>query len=105
MCEGKGSKKSVDSRPNRYANPHGSTWWSRSGATTAFKAINPELFFKPNKFTTVIGLVALTGCVSFVAYMHAQDENRQILKDAEAYKAVDEDGNFSKVEKRRSRWD
>ena len=95
----------TDAPTNRYANPHGRTAWSRAGATTAFKAINPELFVKPNKFTTVVGLIALTGCVTFVAYMHAQDENRQIMKEQDTYKAVDEDGKFTKVEKRRSRWD
>lgn len=100
-----GEKTPPDSRPNRYANPHGRTAWSKAGATTAFKAINPELFIKPNKFTTVIGLITLTGCVSFMAYLHAMDENKQIIKDSETYKALDEDGNFAKVEKRRSRWD
>ena len=93
------------STSDRYANPHGRTAWSRAGATTAFKAINPELFIKPNKFTTVVGLVALSGCVAFMGYMHAQDENRKDLADGNSYKAVDEDGKYAKVVSRTSRWD
>lgn len=40
-----------------------------------------------------------------MGYMHAQDENRQDLLEGNAYKAVDEDGNFAKVVSRKSRWD
>ena len=100
------SEKDVDKpRANRYANPHGRTAWSRAGATTAFKAINPELFIKPNKYTTVIGLLALSGCVAFIGYMHAQDENRKDLADGKVYKAMDEDGKYAQVVKKKSRWD
>lgn len=104
-------KKSSNNRErptlaDTYKNPHGKTAWSRAGATTAFKAINPELFIKANRFTTVVGLIALTGCVAFVGYLHAMDENKKDLKNnRELYKAVDEDGRFSKVAERKSRWD
>lgn len=90
---------------NRYANPHGKTAWSRGGATTAFRAINPELFIKPNKFTTIVGLLTLSGCVAFMGYLHAMDENQKDLLDGSAYKAVDEEGNYAKVVSRKSRWD
>lgn len=75
------------------------------GATSAFKAINPELFIKPNKFTTAVGLIALTGCVAFMAYLKAMDENRKDLAVDKAYRAVDEEGNYTKVEQRKSRWE
>lgn len=88
-----------------YKNPHGKTPWSRAGATTAFKAINPELFIKPNKFTSVIGLIALTGCVAFMGYLHAMDENRKDVAEGKAYRAVDEEGKYNQVHKRHSRWE
>lgn len=104
MSQDKEPKK-VSVPVNRYANPHGRTAWARAGASSAFKALNPELFIKPNMFTTVIGLITLTGCVSFMAYMHAMDENAADLREGNAYKAVDEEGNYAKAVTRKSRWD
>jgi len=90
-------------RPNRWANPQGQTVWAKKGATTAFKAINPELFIKPNKFTTVVGVIALSGCVAFMAYLHAIDENK---KDREKIqKTFDDDGKYVGVHEKKSRWD
>lgn len=105
MSADKGLESKTSAETNRYANPHGRTSWARAGATSAFKAINPELFIKPNRFTTVVGLIALSGCVAFMGYMHAMDENQKDFREGTAYKAVDEDGNYSKVVSRKSRWD
>ena len=45
------------------------------------------------------GLIAITGCVAYIAYMHAVEENQN-----EKYMAVNEDGSLSKRTKV-SKWD
>ncbi|XP_063168402.1 small integral membrane protein 8 isoform X1 [Candoia aspera] len=56
--------------------------------TTLFRAVNPELFIKPNKAVMAFGLVAVTLCVAYVGYLHAQEENKKDL-----YEAIDSEGN------------
>ncbi|KAF3702523.1 Small integral membrane protein 8 [Channa argus] len=55
--------------------------------TTLFRAVNPELFIKPNKPVMAFGLVTITLCVGYLGYMHAMKENDQQL-----YEAVDSEG-------------
>uniref|UniRef100_A0A8C4QX97 Small integral membrane protein 8 n=1 Tax=Eptatretus burgeri TaxID=7764 RepID=A0A8C4QX97_EPTBU len=43
--------------------------------TTLFRAINPELFIKPNKVVMVLGLAALSFCAAYLGYLHATTEN------------------------------
>uniref|UniRef100_A0A669QGP6 Small integral membrane protein 8 n=1 Tax=Phasianus colchicus TaxID=9054 RepID=A0A669QGP6_PHACC len=56
--------------------------------TTLFRAVNPELFIKPNKPVMAFGLVAITLCVAYLGYLHATVENKKDL-----YEAVDSEGS------------
>ncbi|RWS26984.1 small integral membrane protein 8-like isoform X2, partial [Leptotrombidium deliense] len=40
--------------------------------TTLFRITNFELFAKPNKYVMGFGLVAITACVSYIAYMNTR---------------------------------
>ncbi|TFK12630.1 Myomesin-1 [Platysternon megacephalum] len=55
--------------------------------TTLFRAVNPELFIKPNKPVMAFGLVTITLCVAYIGYLHATQENKKDL-----YEAVDSEG-------------
>ncbi|KAG1654610.1 Small integral membrane protein 8 [Nymphon striatum] len=68
--------------------------------TGVFRAVNFELFVKPNKFIMGFGIAAITGCVAYIAYMRAEAENRK----EETYVAIGEDGE-GKTTRKRSRWD
>ncbi|XP_017280098.1 small integral membrane protein 8 [Kryptolebias marmoratus] len=67
--------------------------------TTLFRAVNPELFIKPNKPTMVFGLVAITLSVAYLGYMHAMKENDQQL-----YEAIDSQGE-KYMKRKTSKWD
>ncbi|XP_043925134.1 small integral membrane protein 8 [Protopterus annectens] len=67
--------------------------------TTLFRAVNPELFIKPNKTVMAIGLVTITLCVAYIGYLHATTENKKDL-----YEAVDADGT-KYMRRRTSKWD
>ncbi|KAJ7341719.1 hypothetical protein JRQ81_006541 [Phrynocephalus forsythii] len=67
--------------------------------TTLFRAVNPELFIKPNKGVMAFGLVTVTLCVAYIGYLHAQQENRKDL-----YEAIDSDGN-REMKRKTSKWD
>uniref|UniRef100_UPI0037E8049D small integral membrane protein 8 n=1 Tax=Semicossyphus pulcher TaxID=241346 RepID=UPI0037E8049D len=67
--------------------------------TTLFRAVNPELFIKPNKPVMVFGLVTITLCVGYLGYMHAMKENDQQL-----YEAVDSEGERY-MRRKTSKWD
>ncbi|CAN9507610.1 unnamed protein product [Ophioblennius macclurei] len=72
----------------------------RSAPTTAmFRAVNPELFIKPNKPMMAFGLVSITLCVGYLGYMHAMKENDQQL-----YEAVDSEGERY-MRRKTSKWD
>ncbi|XP_032813776.2 small integral membrane protein 8 [Petromyzon marinus] len=45
--------------------------------TTLFRAINPELFIKPNRYVMAFGLVTLSMCVAYLAYMRVEYANSQ----------------------------
>ncbi|XP_056150980.1 small integral membrane protein 8 [Lampris incognitus] len=67
--------------------------------TTLFRAVNPELFIKPNKPVMAFGLVTITLCVGYLGYLHAIKENDQQL-----YEAVDSDGERY-MRRKTSKWD
>ncbi|XP_078488738.1 small integral membrane protein 8 [Ciona intestinalis] len=69
-------------------------------STTAFRALNFELYVRPNKYVMGIGLVLITGCVSYLAYMNATAEN----KSTGVYEVYNTDGSVQ-TEKRKSKWD
>ena len=39
--------------------------------TTAFKAINPELFIKPNLKVMSLGTAVFAGCIMYIMYINA----------------------------------
>ncbi|XP_036406386.1 small integral membrane protein 8 [Megalops cyprinoides] len=67
--------------------------------TTLFRAINPELFIKPNKPVMAFGLVTISLCVAYLGYLHAIKENDQQL-----YEAVDSEGERY-MRRKTSKWD
>lgn len=67
--------------------------------TTLFRAVNPELFIKPNKPVMAFGLVTLSLCVAYIGYLHATQENKM-----ELYEAIDSEGH-SYMRRKTSKWD
>ncbi|KAK7133625.1 hypothetical protein R3I94_015483 [Phoxinus phoxinus] len=67
--------------------------------TSLFRAVNPELFIRPNKAVMAMGLLSLTLCVGYIGYLHAIRESDQTL-----YEAVDSDGERY-MRRKTSRWD
>ncbi|XP_064195991.1 small integral membrane protein 8 isoform X1 [Anguilla rostrata] len=67
--------------------------------TTLFRAVNPELFIKPNKPVMAFGLVTISLCVAYLGYLHATKENDQQL-----YEAVDSEGERY-MRRKTSKWD
>ncbi|KAK7907532.1 hypothetical protein WMY93_016144 [Mugilogobius chulae] len=66
--------------------------------TTLFRAVNPELFIKPNKTVMGFGLLSITLCVCYLGYMHATKENQQL------YEAIDSEGERY-MRRKTSKWD
>ncbi|PIK48091.1 putative small integral membrane protein 8 isoform X2 [Apostichopus japonicus] len=69
--------------------------------TTLFRAVNFELFVKPNKVVMAFGLIALTGSVAYIAYMNAVKENQ---KDQMMYEQYFEDGS-TLMKPKKSKWE
>ncbi|XP_077161053.1 small integral membrane protein 8 [Paroedura picta] len=67
--------------------------------TTLFRAVNPELFIKPNKPVMAFGLLTITLCVAYIGYLHAQQENKKDI-----YEAIDSEGN-RETRRKISKWD
>ncbi|XP_062464347.1 small integral membrane protein 8 [Pezoporus occidentalis] len=67
--------------------------------TMLFRAVNPELFIKPNKPVMAFGLIAITLCVAYLGYLHATIENKKDL-----YEAIDSEGS-SYLRRKTSKWD
>uniref|UniRef100_A0A3P8WE72 Small integral membrane protein 8 n=1 Tax=Cynoglossus semilaevis TaxID=244447 RepID=A0A3P8WE72_CYNSE len=67
--------------------------------TTLFRAVNPELFIKPNKPVMIFGLVTITLCVGYLGYLHAVKENGEQL-----YEAIDSEGERY-TRRKSSKWD
>ncbi|XP_053446911.1 small integral membrane protein 8 [Nycticebus coucang] len=67
--------------------------------TTLFRAVNPELFIKPNKPVMAFGLAALSFCMAYIGYRHATQENQKDLSEA-----VDSEG-YRHLRRRTSKWD
>ncbi|XP_055391518.1 small integral membrane protein 8 [Bubalus kerabau] len=67
--------------------------------TTLFRAVNPELFIKPNKPVMAFGLITLSLCVAYIGYLHATQENKKDL-----YEAIDSEGH-GYMRRKTSKWD
>uniref|UniRef100_T1JP98 Small integral membrane protein 8 n=1 Tax=Strigamia maritima TaxID=126957 RepID=T1JP98_STRMM len=66
--------------------------------TSVFRAVNFELFVKPNKGIMAAGLIAMSACIAYLTLMNIQMRNRKV------YKAVQDDGSVTLTE-RKSKWD
>ncbi|KAL1497010.1 hypothetical protein ABEB36_008042 [Hypothenemus hampei] len=66
--------------------------------SNVFRIINFELYTKPNLTIMGIGLVALTGCLGYIAYM------RQKYEKLGFYGAIKDDGSEEFL-KKNSKWD
>ncbi|XP_037093392.1 small integral membrane protein 8-like [Pollicipes pollicipes] len=66
--------------------------------TNVFRAVNFELYAKPNKVVMVLGSAALAGCLGYILYMRSQAD----LKNN--YLAESEDGQLH-ITPKRSKWD
>ncbi|XP_067416788.1 small integral membrane protein 8 [Emydura macquarii macquarii] len=67
--------------------------------TTLFRAVNPELFIKPNKPVMAFGLITITLCVAYIGYLHATQENKKDLCEA-----IDSEG-ARYMRRKTSKWD
>ncbi|XP_061756397.1 small integral membrane protein 8 [Nerophis ophidion] len=66
--------------------------------TSLFRAVNPELFIKPNKPVMAFGLITITLCVGYLGYLHAMKEDQQL------YEAIDSDGERL-MRRKASKWE
>ncbi|XP_011255831.1 small integral membrane protein 8 [Camponotus floridanus] len=44
-------------------------------STSLFRAVNFELYVKPNKTVMVLGVLAMLGCSGYIFYMNSQRKN------------------------------
>lgn len=70
--------------------------------TVAFRAFNFELYAKPNKYVMGFGLVAITGCVAYLAYLNATAENRA---EQQIYQVYDTEGSVITTQRKKTKWD
>jgi len=63
-----------------------------------FRTLNFELYTRPNKLVMACGLVAITGCVGYLAWMKSQH------RDQGLYTAMDDQDQLY-VAKKRNKWD
>ncbi|XP_051174072.1 small integral membrane protein 8 [Leptopilina boulardi] len=66
-------------------------------STPIFRAINFELYAKPNIVIMALGAVAITGCAGYIIYMRSK------YKAMGFYTAVDSDGS-ERFKKKVSKW-
>jgi len=71
----------------------------RVQSTALFRALNFELFVKPNVIVMGIGIASITACVAYIAWWNATADNRKA-----DYMALTEQGTLEK-RKRSSKWD
>jgi len=63
-----------------------------------FRTLNFELYARPNKIVMAFGLVAITGCLGYLAWMKSQHQDQGL------YTAMDDKDQLY-VAKKRSKWD
>ncbi|XP_076630783.1 small integral membrane protein 8 [Colletes latitarsis] len=66
-------------------------------STGLFRAINYELYVKPNKVTMIFGAVTMLGCIGYLIYM------RRNYDSTKYYSAVTADGT-TVLKKKTSKW-
>ncbi|XP_050483566.1 small integral membrane protein 8 [Bombus huntii] len=66
-------------------------------STMLFRAINYELYVKPNKVVMIFGAIAMFSCIGYMAYMRHNSDNTN------HYPAVTSDGSIN-LKKKTSKW-
>ncbi|XP_020712464.1 small integral membrane protein 8 [Athalia rosae] len=66
-------------------------------STMLFRAVNYELYVKPNAVIMALGVVAMTGCAGYIYYMRSKYEGMGY------YSAIEGDGKET-FKKRTSKW-
>ncbi|XP_003401531.4 small integral membrane protein 8 [Bombus affinis] len=65
-------------------------------STMLFRAINYELYVRPNKVIMIFGAIAMFSCIGYMAYMRRNSDNTKYL-------AVTSDGSIDS-KKKTSKW-
>ena len=94
MTEKKGTSEAADVLKTR--NPG----WATMRSTSAFRAINFELFVRPNKYVMAVRIGAFGACISYIAYMNLTNDN----KNKPTYVSYDEEGTLT-TRPKKSIWD
>lgn len=66
-------------------------------STMLFRAVNYELYVKPNKMVMLFGLVTMLGCTGYILYMRQKDDGTSY------YSAIESDGTVTQ-KKKTSKW-
>lgn len=66
-------------------------------STMLFRAINYELYIRPNKMIMIFGTIAMFSCIGYMAYMRYNSDNTKY------YSAVTSDGSID-LKKKASKW-
>ncbi|XP_078311824.1 small integral membrane protein 8-like [Crassostrea virginica] len=86
-------KEKIDKQNEKFRSPG----WRGLPSTSAFRAINFELYAKPNIMVMGPGTLFFLGCVGYIIYMRMNE-------DKNSYTAMNEDGTLTQ-RPRTSRWD
>ncbi|XP_012345201.1 small integral membrane protein 8 [Apis florea] len=66
-------------------------------STMLFRAINYELYVKPNKIIMIFGTIAIFGCIGYIVYMQRNSNN------TEYYSVINSNGTID-FKKKTSKW-
>ncbi|KAK9297663.1 hypothetical protein QLX08_008714 [Tetragonisca angustula] len=66
-------------------------------STMLFRAVNYELYVRPNKMVMIFGTIAIFSCVGYIVYMRCNSDNTKY------YSAVTSDGSVD-FKKKTSKW-
>ncbi|XP_041368783.1 small integral membrane protein 8-like [Gigantopelta aegis] len=72
--------------------------WKQIKTTSVFRAVNFELYTRPNKVAMVFGVTAFLSCVGYMVYINYQDRKNH------TYAAMNTDGTLT-TRPKISRWD
>jgi len=66
-----------------------------------FRTLNFELYAKPNRFIMAVGLIGISGCIGYLAWMRATHAS---YAEQNMYTALDENDEMV-LRKKKSKWD
>ncbi|KAL3864967.1 hypothetical protein ACJMK2_006608 [Sinanodonta woodiana] len=99
MSEGQPNSNTNQQKADPLRAAETGTGWGKMKSTSLFRALNFELYIKPNKHVISFGIAALVGCVAYISYMNLTADKR-----VNTYTAMNPDGTFTR-RTRTSRWD